>query len=80
MLWHCGNFVPLGQQIAISMPRQVRKTSGTGVLPNHVHFLLQEKQDTLGEVVKRHPKSCDRSENRPLIYTIPLFQGRTLRK
>ena len=67
MLWCCENFVPLGQLIAISMPRQARKTSGTGILPNHIHLLLQEKQDTLGEVVKRHPKSCNRSEN-PLIY------------
>ena len=47
MLWCCENFVPLGQQIAISMPRQARKTSDTGILPNHVHLLLQEKQDLL---------------------------------
>ena len=67
MLWCCKNFVPLGQLIAITMPRQARKTSGTGILPNNVHLLLQEKQDTLGEVVKRHPKSCNRSENRPRI-------------
>ena len=105
MLWCCENFVPLGQLIAISMPRQARKTSGTGIyhvmlrginrqdifeddedrnkflqclsnviepydergyrvpalcsiyayclMPNHVHLLLQEKQKTLGEVVKR---------------------------
>jgi len=105
MLWHRDNFVPLVQQNAITMPRQARKTSGTGIyhvmlrginrqdifeddedrykflqclsnliepydergyripalcgifayclMPNHVHLLLQEKQEKLGEVVKR---------------------------
>ena len=31
MLWHRDNFVPLVQQNAITMPRQARKTSGTGI-------------------------------------------------
>ena len=43
MLWCCENFVPLGQLIAISMPRQARKTSGTGIY--HVMLRGINRQD-----------------------------------
>ena len=42
MLTYCNNFVPLMQLKTINMPRQARKTSGTGIY--HVMLLtLTEK-------------------------------------
>ncbi len=41
MLWCCDNFVPLGQLIAISMPRQAHEHSRVGSVVNILkeHYL-----------------------------------------
>ena len=56
MMTYYNNYVPLVQLKTINMPRQARKTSG----PNNEHQL------------RDYSKSSNRSENRPLIYSIAL--------
>ncbi len=43
MLTYCNNFVPLEQLKTINMPRQARKTSGTGIY--HVMLRGINRQD-----------------------------------
>ena len=52
MMTYYNNYVPLVQLKTINMPRQARKTSGTGIY----HVML------------RGINRQNRSENRPLIY------------
>ena len=57
MLTYYNNYVPLVQLKTINMPRQARKTSGTGIY----HVML------------RGINRQNRSENRPLIYQVKTF-------
>ena len=79
MLTCSNNFVPLAQLKTISMPRQARKTSGTGIY--HVMLRGINRQDMMqsgsriqttgpnnGHQLRDYSKSSNRSENRPLIY------------
>ena len=60
MLTYYNNFVPLAQLKTINMPRQARKTSGTGIY--HVMLRGINRQDIFED------DEDYRSENRPLIY------------
>ena len=77
MLTYDNNFVPLVQLKTITMPRQARKTSGTGIY--HVMLRGINRQDMMrsgsriqttgpnnGHQLRNYSKSCNRSEN-PLI-------------
>ena len=78
MLTCSNNFVHLAQLKTISMPRQARKTSGTGIY--HVMLRGINRQDMMqsgsriqttgpnnGHQLRDYSKSSNRSENRPLI-------------
>jgi hypothetical protein len=88
MLTYDNNFVPLAQLKTISMPRQARKTSGTGIY--HVMLRGINRQDMMqsgsriqttgpnnGHQLRDYSKSSNKSENR-LIYPDLLNQKITL--
>jgi len=88
MLTYDNNFVPLAQLKTISMPRQARKTSGTGIY--HVMLRGINRQDMMqsgsriqttgpnnGHQFRDYSKSSNKSENR-LIYPDLLNQKITL--
>ena len=88
MLTYYNNFVPLVQLKIINMPRQARKTSGTGIY--HVMLRGINRQDMMqsgsriqttgpnnGHQLRDYSKSSNKSENR-LIYPDLLNQKITL--
>ncbi len=104
MLTYYNNFVPLVQLKTINMPRQARKTSGTGIYhvmlrginrqdifeddEDYMKFLqslhqlvecyderrIQTTGTNNGHQLRDYPKSSNRSENRPLIYSEPTLK------